>query len=249
MSAVQKMEVTEHSMSVPQLSETAAVLSMIERAARDPAVDIDKMVRLLELRDKMEDRARSDAFDAAMASCQAAMRPIAADSNNPQTKSRYASYHALDKALRPIYSKHGFSLSFDTADGAPEGCVRIVCDVAMGGHTRRKHIDMPADGKGAKGGDVMTKTHATGAAVSYGSRYLLRMIFNVAVGESDNDGNATGEAIDEKQAAIIRELIDTKIVGTEARLLKWARVERIEDIPAARYADAVEKLQSVQAAS
>jgi hypothetical protein len=49
---------------------------------------------------------------------------------------------------------------------------------------------MPADGKGAKGGDVMTKTHATGAAMSYGMRYLLKMIFNVAIGEDDKDGNA-----------------------------------------------------------
>ena len=48
---------------------------------------------------------------------------------------------------------------------------------------------MPSDGKGAKGGDVMTKTHATGAAMSYGMRYLLKFIFNVAVGEDDTDGN------------------------------------------------------------
>ena len=32
-------------------------------------------------------------------------------------------------------------------------------------------------------------THATGSAVSYGQRYLLKMIFNVAVGEDDRDGN------------------------------------------------------------
>jgi hypothetical protein len=49
---------------------------------------------------------------------------------------------------------------------------------------------MPADGKGARGNDVMTKTHATGSAVSYGMRYLLKMIFNVSSGEADDDGNA-----------------------------------------------------------
>ncbi len=48
---------------------------------------------------------------------------------------------------------------------------------------------MPADGKGAKGGDVMTKTHAVGAAKSYGKRYLLKDIFNIAIGEEDTDGN------------------------------------------------------------
>ena len=43
--------------------------------------------------------------------------------------------------------------------------------------------------KGAKGGDVMTKTHAAGSALTYGQRYLLKMIFNIAIG-SDDDGNA-----------------------------------------------------------
>lgn len=68
--------------------------------------------------------------------------------------------------------------------------VRVLCYVAHAqGHSRTYHIDMPADGKGAKGGDVMTKTHAVGAGASYGMRYLLKMIFNVAVGEDDADGN------------------------------------------------------------
>jgi hypothetical protein len=48
---------------------------------------------------------------------------------------------------------------------------------------------MPTDGKGAKGGDVMTKTHAAGAGMQYGMRYLLKGIFNVAIGEEDKDGN------------------------------------------------------------
>ena len=77
--------------------------------------------------------------------------------------------------------------------------VRVLCYVSRGGHTRTYQIDMPADGKGAKGGDVMTKTHATGAAASYGMRYLLKMIFNVAVGESDDDGNAASKGIGQEE--------------------------------------------------
>ena len=230
-------------------SETASILSMIERVARDPSIDMDKLIRLLELRDRTEARARSDAFDEAMTACQGEMRPIAADSNNPQTKSRYASYFALDRALRPIYTKHGFSLSFNTAGGAPEGCVRIVCRASRGGHSRDYSIDMPADGKGAKGGDVMTKTHATGAAVSYGSRYLLKMIFNVAVGESDDDGNgATGEKINEIQLGIIRGLI-VEVAADIQRFCKYMKVARLEDIPVSRYDAAVKALEAKRSAS
>lgn len=166
------------------------MITMIERAARDPAIDINKLERLIALQEKAQERGAEQAFNAAMSDAQGEMTSVAVDSNNPQTKSRYASYFALDKALRPIYSKHGFALSFGTGEIPQESYVRVLCYAShRGGFTRTYHIDMPADGKGAKGGDVMTKTHATGSAMSYGQRYLLKMIFNISVG-SDDDGNA-----------------------------------------------------------
>ncbi|MCC7186767.1 MAG: ERF family protein, partial [Acidobacteria bacterium] len=146
--------------------------------------------RLMALWERAEARKAEQVFNAAMSAAQSEMRSVAADATNPQTHSRYASYEALDRALRPLYTKHGFGLSFNTEDAAPD-YVRVVCYVShLGGHTRPYRVDMPADGKGAKGGDVMTKTHAVGAAMSYGARYLLKLIWNVAVGEGDKDGNA-----------------------------------------------------------
>jgi hypothetical protein len=172
------------------VTEQSAMVSMIERAARDPAINIDKLERLITLQENAQERVAEQAFNMAMSDAQGEMGPIAADSNNPQTKSRYASYFALDKALRPIYSKHGFALSFGTGDVPQESYIRVLCYTShRGGYTRTYHVDMPADGKGAKGGDVMTKTHATGSAMTYGQRYLLKMIFNIAIG-SDDDGNA-----------------------------------------------------------
>ncbi len=169
-----------------------AFLAMIERAARDPSIDVDKLDRLLQMRERENARVAEQAFNAALADAQTEMHPVAADSDNPQTRSRYASYAALDRAVRPIYTRHGFALSFNTADAPGPEQARIVCDVChAGGHTRRYHIDMPVDGKGARGGDVMTKTHAMGSGVSYGMRYLLRMIFNLAI-DQDDDGNAAG---------------------------------------------------------
>ncbi len=169
-----------------------AFLAMIERAARDPSIDVDKLDRLLQMRERENARVAEQAFNAALADAQTEMHPVAADSDNPQTRSRYASYAALDRAVRPIYTTHGFALSFNTADAPGPEQARILCDVChAGGHTRRYHVDMPVDGKGARGGDVMTKTHAMGSGISYGMRYLLRMIFNLAI-DQDDDGNAAG---------------------------------------------------------
>src|SRR5258706_7462666 len=77
--------------------EAAAIafLAMIERAARDPTIDVDKLDRLLQMRERENARVAEQAFNAALADAQTEMQPVAADSDNPQTRSRYASYAAL----------------------------------------------------------------------------------------------------------------------------------------------------------
>lgn len=233
--------------AVSAQSEAVALMGIIERAARDPNVDIVKMRELLAMRKELSDEAAKIEFNSAMALAQAEMSPIAADCNNKQTKSKYASYFALDKALRPIYSRHGFDVGFNTADGAPADHVRVVLEVTRGGYSRKYQADMPADGKGAKGGDVMTKTHAVVAGISYGQSKLLKMAFNIAVGE-DNDGNApgdTGEKISEKQADDIRDLLESTGAST-AKFLKWAKVANITDIPAAHFDSCVTAIKNVQ---
>lgn len=168
-----------------------AFLMMLEKAASNPDIDVDKLSKLLDMKERVLAKEAETDFNAALNSAQAQMGRIEADAKNSQTHSNYASYAALDKALRPIYTDNGFALSFDTETSPSPDLVRVVCDVShRGGHTKRYRMDIPADGKGAKGGDVMTKVHAAGAAMSYGQRYLLKSIFNVAVGSDDDDGNS-----------------------------------------------------------
>lgn len=154
---------------------------------------IDVIERLTNLSNQEKARQAELEFNEAMNRVQNEIRRVAPDANNPQTHSKYASYAALDRVIRPSYSKEGFSLSFNTADCPLQGeFIRVICYVSRGAHTRTYQVDMPADGKGAKGGDVMTKTHAAGSALSYGMRYLLKGIFNVAIGAEDDDGNQAG---------------------------------------------------------
>jgi hypothetical protein len=226
-------------------SETAW-LAFIDRAARDPAIDVTKMRQLIDMKLSIEAHAAERAFDAAMATAQAAMRPIATDADNPQTRSRYASFAALDRAVRGIYTEHGFSLSFSTGE-ARDGEVLVLCRVAhIAGHARDCRVPVPADGKGARGGDVMSRTHATGAAITYGRRYLLAMIFNLAV-ERDDDGNGAGalddgRRISNSQAAELKRLLRE----TNTSMESFCRVMKIGDLrelPARDYELAVETLE------
>lgn len=220
-----------------------SLLQVIERAARDPSTDIDKMERLLAMQERIVARSAEAEFNQAMTAAQAEMGRISADASNPQTHSKYASYAKLDKVLRPIYTQHGFALSFDEGDSPKPEHVRVLCHVShRAGHTRTYHKDMPADGKGAKGGDVMTKTHATGAAQSYGMRYLLKGIFNVAVGEEDKDGNENPDTLDEKQVANLKALL-TEVGANEGAFMRWAKVEALDQILAKNYQFCIEQVE------
>jgi len=219
---------------LPVVSGATSIIQVIERAALDPNVDIDKMERLLAMKERLDAKDSESVYNQAMTAAQSEMRRVSADATNPQTRSKYASYAAIDKALRPIYTAHGFSLSFDTGESPIDAHIRVVCHIShAAGHTRSSHIDMPADGKGAKGGDVMTKTHAAGAAMSYGMRYLLKMIFNVAIGEDDVDGNETVPRISEEQATEIHAKITENNLDMD-KFMSWLRKDlkcgSIEDI-------------------
>jgi len=224
--------------AIPMSSDPAvAMIQVMERAVLNPAVDVDKMERIMEMQLKVIKRNAEIEFNQAMANCQSGMKAIATDMENDNNK--FASYIALDRVLRPIYSQEGFALSFNTEPRTQEDMVTVLCYVThRTGHTRTYTIDMPADGKGPQGGAVMSKTHATGAASSYGMRYLLKMIFNVAIGQDDTDGHAP----EVEQRTYITEdqinMLDSKIRDHEVDMkgfLNWMKrelkIKSLETIP------------------
>lgn len=228
------------------VDEVVSVDSLLTKLATSD-IDADRLDRILEVRERILAKQAETDFNASMAAAQAEIGRVAADAVNPQTRSKYATYAALDRVLRPVYTKHGFALSFDEGDAPREDWIRVLCHVShRGGHTRTYKKDMPADGKGAKGGDVMTKTHAAGSAMSYGMRYLLKGVFNVAVGEDDDDGNAAGgrapAKITGKQADTLAQLIAD--AGADVhKFLRHYKIQAIADLPADRYDGAVSALK------
>lgn len=215
------------------------ISSVIERVLSDPSFPIERVEQTFAFYQKVEADRASKAWSSAFVSAQAAMAKVKKDANNPQTKSRYVTFEALDSAIRPIYSSHGFAPSFDTEESPKADHIRVVLYLIHSeGHERRYHIDMPADGKGAKGGDVMTKTHAAGSAMSYGKRYLLGSAFNVVTTSRDDDGNAAGgdlSVVDDEQAEELTRLI-TKTCTNLDQFLRVAKAESVSDVLAKDFA-------------
>jgi hypothetical protein len=104
-------------------------------------------------------------------------------------KKKYATYRALDKEVRPIYLKHGFSLSFGSKECSIPDHIVVTCLLSKGMYTRPYELLMDASGKGPKGDGALSRPHAILAAMEYGRRCLLKSIFNLVTGdEEDNSG-------------------------------------------------------------
>jgi hypothetical protein len=128
-----------------------------------------------------------------MVRAQAGIGPVFRDKFNAQTSSSYAALESIDRKISPVYTAHGFSLSFGTGDSALVGHIRTLCDcMHEAGHTKQYHVDLPIDSAGIKGSVNKTGVHAAGSTFSYARRYLTMMIFNVVLTNEDDDGNGAG---------------------------------------------------------
>jgi len=229
MSAIAKHE---QNLPAPAASESAAIFQIIERAARDPNVDIDKMQRLMDLREREMNRIAQQQFNEAMKAAQSEMPQVVRNATNDQTRSKYAKYETISEAIQPIIAKHGFSLSFNEGTTDKQNCIRILCDVMHeGGHTKQYHADIPLDAVGMKGNANKTATHAYGSTKSYGRRYLKMDIFDVAVKDEDDDGNSSApevvERINDEQLQTLRRLIEE----TQSDIAKFCQLGKIEALP------------------
>lgn len=183
-----KKAVAKVSAPVPTANLNDMVMALLARPEVSTEL-VDRAERLLNLH-------RQQVYAEAMVACQAEMEPVFRDKPNKQTSSRYASFEALDRAARPIYAKHGFSLSFGTADCPYPERIRVTVDVVhVSGMVKHDFLDMPVVTKGPKGNDLMTSTHATMSSLSYAKRGLETMVFNIVTTDDrvhDDDGNRAG---------------------------------------------------------
>jgi len=226
------------------LTEAQAFIAMIERAARDPNVDVVKLKELLALKNAEQDRIARAFYATAMMECQEDMEPVRRDAVNTHTKSKYATYEALDRALRPVYTRFGFGLSFSTEPVPTQDYLRMTCKVMhRSGHIENHQIDIPIVTKGPKGNELMTPTHATLSAKTYGKRALLDMIFNVATTDiqMDDDGNAAGglPVCSEAQVKELRDKMADAKLPEDKFELAFGPVERLG---ADRYDEALERI-------
>ena len=208
-------------------ASNSVLATFIERAARDPEFDVQKFGELLRMQREVEHDQSRKAFNHAMASAQAEMLPVVRDAKNSHLNNRYAKLETIDAAIRPIYTRWGFSVRYGSAPSPHEGWLRITCTVAHdAGYFEENYLDAPVSLTGSQGGRMaVTPVQAIGSTVTYLRRYLLGMVWNTVLADDDDDGEGTrrAAAAPVQRAARVAERAPAYEAGTETDQEKWLR--------------------------
>ncbi len=84
-------------------TDSTAIIQVIERAALNPDVDIDKMERLLQMQERVMDRQAMMAYSAAMAAMQTELPSI--EERGQTNNGCYATLEDIVDTVRPILQK------------------------------------------------------------------------------------------------------------------------------------------------
>ena len=207
---VMKIETDSHTLPADPM------ISMIERIAMDPNSDLSKLEKMLEMKERLEDRDARRAFDRAMAEAKAAMPPIVktgtVDYENSKGDRTYFKHETLDgiaKIVDPILSQHGLSYRYRShQDG---GQLFVTCVVAhRDGYSEETTLQGSPDSGAGK-----NNYQAVGSAATYLQRYTLKLALGLSAAK-DTDSvppNPNGSPITEAQYMTLRELIEA--TGTD----------------------------------
>lgn len=229
--------------AVPADDSRGHVMSIIESCATNPDFDVRKMRALLAMKRELDAEEREYAYTLAMRNAQDEMRPVVREKMNNHTKAKYATLEQVHEACKPIWLKHGFSLSSHSDVSPIPGYYRVITVCShVGKHKTTHFLDAPPDDAGPKGEKNKTPIQALGSTVSYVRRYLDLMIFDITLIGEDRDGNRTpngsggGPVVTDAQALQIEALVaDHDLKEDMTRLFKWLKVVTYTEIPADKH--------------
>lgn len=220
---------------VDSMAVAMTPMQVLLNKAMDRGLDPDSMRQFISMAREQEDRERQQAYAVAMNRVQSNLQPVMVDSVNTHTGKQYASLKAVHKAVQPVYTNHGFSLSFSEAPCEAEGFKRFTCDVLhAGGHQVTRYIDLPVDDKGPTGKSNKTAVQGWISTFGYAQRVLESKIFAVVTTEDEDlDGQFAEATITEQQAADLKAQCE-EVYRTPDRFLKWLEVESFAELPASK---------------
>lgn len=241
MNAVVQQNTEQEQSNLPQTSsETAAIMSVIERVAMSPDADIDKLERMLDMQERVLDRNAKEAYTAALAAMQIEL-PRVIEHGTGHNRAKYAKLEDINDTIRPALQKHGFAITFRIKS---ENSLIWVTTVLShkNGHSEETSIPLSLDDSGNK-----NAVQAVGSSISYGKRYGLCAMLNISTGDDDDGQSASNpsdsvDRINKQQLDQIMALL-SKANKSTAAFCKLASIDRVHDLEASRFSAAVARLK------
>jgi hypothetical protein len=182
-----------------------------------------------------------ETLHSAMAQAFAEIEAATKSASNPHFKSKYADLGAVIEAVKPALIKHGLFFTQRSHPAESGVSVETVLHHEGGEELSLGTLYVPANKQDAQG---------FGSALTYARRYGLMTAFGVPA--EDDDGNAAAATapraaaapkgpVSDGQWATLVQLSQAAGVSAE-RLCKFFEVNNLKELPAARYDEAVEKL-------
>lgn len=221
--------------AAPESFAVTSPMEMVSRAIELGNVEVvGKMLEYQERWDKMQAR---KAFDVAIAEAKAKIKPVVRNRAGHNSK-KYADFAAIASSVDPILASHGLSYRFrsETREG-----INVTCILShKGGHYEETTLTGPPDKTGNK-----NEIQAIGSTLTYLQRYSLVQMLGLAAADDDNGSAGGTEKITEQQAMALVDLLEASGKSRE-KFLKWARVDRVEDIPASHYQSCIVAIKGAQ---
>jgi len=232
------------------LVSTAAITPMdLIAKALEQGADIEKIEKLLDLKDRWEKGEAEKAYNEAIAQFKTENMKIIKDSavDFSSAKGRtYYKYETLATVVNivvPLLAKYGLNHSW--RNHQESGMLGVTCKLAHSmGHSETNSLQAGHDNSGNK-----NPIQALKSTNSYLQRITLMAMLGLAAGDQDDDGAKSHgqsgnpiEYISESDAANIHALID-EIKVDEHGFIAWMQVPSVEDIPKDQLKKAIAALE------
>ncbi len=210
-------------------------MTMIEAAVASGA-SVEVLDRLMTLQERWDANQGRKAFDVAIAKAKAEIsKKQIVKNRDGHNRTRYADFSAYAKVVDPILADEGLSYRFDTEQ---DDRIQVTCVLSHAdGHSVRNSLKGPPDQTGNK-----NAIQAIGSTLTYLQRYTLTTALGLAASDDDDgqssagDGPITPEQIAGLRAAIVE--VDADLPA----ILKYMRVQKLEDLPSSQYDRAMKAL-------
>lgn len=217
------------------------MISMVERIAMDPNSDLEKLERILAMKERHDATTAKAAFAAAFARASASF-PIIPLNGVGHNSKNYATLKDITRLTRPVLSEHGLALTFSIETG---NSIVVTAELMhKDGHSKTTSITLPADNSGSK-----NAVQAVGSSQTYGQRYTAQAILGLSLGDDiDDDANSTAqrtETISGDQFFELKGLIDETNTDLDKFILAYGGVPgetQLEEFPANQFEKAKAQL-------